>query len=138
MLAGLGIYFSHRLGDPRIDGLASISIGLLLAAVAVLLAYESRCLLLGESADRATVDNIRHLTETDPSVERAGRPLTMHFGPNDILLNLDVQLHGNFSNTEVAQSVGRLEKRIREAHPDVKRIFIESEALIGRDGESEG
>ncbi len=137
-LAALGIYFSHRLADPRVDGLASIGIGLLLAAVAVLLAYESRGLLLGESADTATVEDIRRLAESDPSVERAGRPLTMHFGPNEILLNLDVQFRGNLSNTEVAQSVDRLEKRIRDAHPDVKRIFIESEALIGRNGEPEG
>lgn len=130
-IAAVGIFLSHQLQQPRIDGMASICIGLLLAAVAMLLAYESRGLLLGESADLATVADIRRLVESDMSVERAGRPLTMHFGPSEILLNLDVQFHSGLSNAEVAQSVDRLEKQIREAHPDIKRIFIESEALIG-------
>lgn len=79
---------------------------------------------MGESADRATVASIRRLAESDPSVERAGRPLTVHFGPNEILLNLDVQFRGSLSNIEVAQSVDRLEKRIREAHPDINCIQL--------------
>ncbi|MCE7984376.1 MAG: cation transporter [Caldilinea sp. CFX5] len=128
--AFLGIYFSHQLGNPRIDGIASLIIGLLLATVAVLLAYESRGLLLGESADRRKVEAIRALTQADPGVVRAGLPMTMHFGPEDVLLNLDVQFRAGLSSAELARTVDRLEKRIRQEYPEIKRIFIEAEGLI--------
>ena len=130
LTAFIGVYFSHQFNNPRIDGIASIVIGLLLAIVAILLAYESRGLLLGESADRQKVEHIRSLAQADTGVVRAGIPMTMHFGPNDVLLNLDVQFRANLSGVELAASVDRLEKRIRHAHPEIKRIFIEAEGLI--------
>ncbi|MFN8445902.1 MAG: cation diffusion facilitator family transporter [Caldilineaceae bacterium] len=131
--AFLGVYFSHQLGEPRIDGIASIVIGLVLAAVAGLLVYESRGLLLGESADWRTVENILNLAQADPQVVTAGHPLTMHFGPEEVLLNLEVQFQEGLSSRELAASVERMEKSIRQAHPEIKRIFIEVDALIERE-----
>ncbi|MEZ4616050.1 MAG: cation diffusion facilitator family transporter [Caldilineaceae bacterium] len=129
--AFVGVYLAHRLDNPYIDGIASIVIGLLLATVAVLLAYESRGLLLGESFDAEKVEQIRALVEADPQVVTAGRPLTMHFGPDDVLLNLDVQFQEGLASTELNTAVDRLEKKIRQAHEEVKRIFIEVEVFTG-------
>lgn len=129
-----GVYLSHRLENPRIDGIASIVIGLLLATVAVLLAYESRGLLLGESFDSEKVEQIRKLVEADTQVVRAGRPLTMHFGPEDVLLNLDVQFRPGLGSGELAAAVDRLEKAIRQRYTEVKRIFIEVEVFTESTG----
>jgi hypothetical protein len=116
------------------DGIASILVGLVLATIAILLAYESKMLLMGESADAEAVRSIRELVESDPAVAKSGPPLTMHLGPEDILLNLDVQFHEGLSTEELIQVVDRLEHTIRAKHSDVRRIFLELERLHDGDG----
>lgn len=129
IVAFLGIFFGHLFNNPYLDGTASIVIGLILAVIAVLLAYESRGLLLGESANSSTVASIRGIAASDPSVEGVMRVLTMHFGPHEILLNLEIQFHKTLSAEEVASAVERLEKTICKKHPDIKNIFIEAQSL---------
>ncbi len=136
VVAFLGVFLGHQLDMPILDGVASLVIGVILALVAVFLAYESKGLLLGESADVGVVEGVRALAERDPAVERAGRPLTMHLGPRQILLNLDVQFRPELSAAEVTRAVDRLEQTIRAEHPDIKRIFLEAESLRDRSGES--
>jgi cation diffusion facilitator family transporter len=130
--AFVGIYLSHRLNNPYFDGLASITIGIILAVVAVLLAYESKGLLIGEGADPQTLERIRTIAEADPGVERVRRPLTMYFGPRTVLLTLDVQFHKKLSETELVAAVDRLETAIRSQYPDIKQIFIEAESISAR------
>lgn len=125
--AFLGITLGYYLNNPYFDGIASILIGALLATVALLLGYESRGLLLGESADPKTISSIRAWVEKDPAVVQVIRVLTMHFGPNEILLNLEVQFKGDLPVGEIASIIDRLERTIREHHPEVRRIFIEAE-----------
>jgi cation diffusion facilitator family transporter len=129
--AFLGVFLGHRLENPYFDGAASIVIGVILALVAVFLAYESKGLLLGESADPAEVESIRRLAEADPAVEKVNDPLTMHLAPNQVLLNLGIKFRDGISGAELEEAVLRLERKIRERHPDVQRIFIEAESLIG-------
>jgi cation diffusion facilitator family transporter len=131
LVALVGVYLGHRLQNPYLDGIASLVIGSILAVVAVLLAYESKGLLVGESADPEAVASIRALTEADPAVERAMPPLTMHLGPHEILLNLDIKFREALSAGEIEAAVDRLEKNIRSRHPDIKHIFIEAESLSG-------
>ncbi len=131
-VAALGVYLGHKYNSPYIDGIASILIGCILAGVAFLLAYESRNLLIGESIRHGTLKSIDRLVHANPAVEKAGRPLTMHFGPNEVLLNLDVQFRQQLSSSEIAAAVDRLEATIRKKHPEIKRIFIEAEAFIQR------
>lgn len=138
VVALVGIFLGHMLGNPSFDGAASVVIGVILGMVAVLLAYESRGLLVGEGVDPALLQSIRSIAESDPSVERIGPPLTMYLGPHEILLNLDIQFRQGSRSEEVEQSVDRLEKAIRDEHPDIKRIFIEAESLTGRTGARSG
>jgi len=128
-LAFLGVFLSHRFNSPRLDGVASIFIGLLLAGVSMVLAYETKGLLLGESANRQTVRHIYEIVSSDKDVQQARQPLTMHFGPNEVLLNLDVQFRTKMSSTELTAAIDRLELKIREAYPEIKRIFVESKLL---------
>lgn len=133
LLALVGVWLSHATGSPVYDGIASMLIGLTLSGVAALLAYESRSLLIGETADPGVVAGIRELVGEDPDVAVAGRPLTMHFGPREVLLNLDVRFRAQLSSEQITAVVDRLEEGIRRRYPHIRRIYIEAESLR-RDG----
>lgn len=129
LVAFLGIFMGHQLNNPYLDGIASIVIGLILAIVAVLLGYESKELLIGEGTSPGIVSNIRELTIADPAVEDVLRILTLHFGPMEVLLNLDIQFRESLSFPEVASAVNRLEAALRAEHPEIQHIFIEAKSL---------
>ena len=132
-MAFVGIFFSQMLDIAYFDGAASILIGVILAVVAILLAYESKGLLIGEAVDPETLKNIRRLAESDARVEAVKNVLTMHFGPRTILLAMDLQFRNDLSAAEVEDSVDRLEEAVRKHHRDIKHIFIESESLSPND-----
>lgn len=129
VVALIGVFLAHFFENPYFDGAASIVIGMILASVAVLLAYESKGLLVGEAVDPETLKDIRRLAESDPPVESVKNALTMHFGPHTILLAMDLSFRPNLSAIEVEESIDRLEEKIRSRYPNVKHIFIESESL---------
>jgi cation diffusion facilitator family transporter len=135
-LAGIAVAFvgltaGHLMDSPYPDGIASVVIGLILAAVATLLAREAKTLLVGESAPSESVQSIRALVESDEAVERAPDPLTMQLGPEEVLLNLAVEFRDGLSADEAMQAIRRVEGAIREKHPEVRRIFIEIKAREG-------
>ena len=129
VVAFVGVLLSHLLDLPVLDGVASVVIGLILGAVAVLLAWESKELLLGEAVRPEVVESVRALAAADPDVANLRRPLTMHLSPYEVLLNLDVQFREGISAAEVVRAVDRLEQSIRKAHPEMRRIFIEAENI---------
>jgi cation diffusion facilitator family transporter len=130
VVAFVGIFLGHQFNNPYLDGISSVVIGLILATVAILLAYESKGLLLGESAAPEIVRNVCALAEDDPAVEQVQHPFTMHLGPHEVLLNLAVQFRQGLSGAELTAAVDRLEQTIRVQHPYIKRIFIEANALV--------
>jgi cation diffusion facilitator family transporter len=125
-MAALGVYASHSLNRPELDGLASVAIGVLLAGVAIVLIYESRGLLIGEGINADTARSIRGMVLADASVQAAGYPLTMYLGPDEVLLTLDVEFAPGLSADEVTAAVRRLESAIRSRYPRIRRIYIES------------
>jgi cation diffusion facilitator family transporter len=129
VVAFIGVFLAQFFDNPYFDGAASIVIGLILAAVAVLLAYESKGLLVGEAVDPETLNDIRRLAESDARVESVKNALTMYFGPHTILLAMDLSFRPNLSAIEVEESIDRLEENVRSRYPNVKHIFIESESL---------
>jgi cation diffusion facilitator family transporter len=129
LLAFGGIFLGHRLNSHVPDGAASILIGVVLAAVAVFLVYQAKGLLLGESADAEVVESIRTAAQSVPGIAKVEHPLTMHFSPDEVLLNLAVEFRPSVSATEITAAVDRLEKKIRDEHPEVHHIFIEARSL---------
>jgi cation diffusion facilitator family transporter len=129
LLAFGGIYLGHRLNSHVADGIASILIGVVLAAVAVFLVWQSKGLLLGSSADPEVVASICEAARAMPGVEGVRRPLTMHFGPDEVLLNLQLEFRADVTAAELTETVDRLEKSIQEQHPEIRRIFIEARSL---------
>jgi divalent metal cation (Fe/Co/Zn/Cd) transporter len=91
LVAFLGLFFGSLLHKPSLDGVASILIALIMAVAATVLGYETRSLLVGESASKSTLKRIGEMVQADPAVEQARRPLTMYLGPETVLLALDVR-----------------------------------------------
>ncbi|MFA4964698.1 MAG: cation diffusion facilitator family transporter [Thermoleophilia bacterium] len=131
VVAFIGVFLSHRLDEPLIDGAASIVIGLILVCAAGWLAYESRSLLVGEAADPQMVADLRAIVLADPAVTGLGVLLTMHLGPDEVLLNIEVRFTPGLTAEAIHEAVHRIEERIAEPFPEVSRIFIEVEALQG-------
>ena len=123
-----GVIASQVTGDPMWDALASILIGVLLAGVAFFLAFETKGLLIGEAAGRRERATIRARVLAHQNVEQVGRLLTMHMGPEEILVNLDVEVVEGLSGQEVHQTVEDVEEAIRTAIPAAKNIFVETKA----------
>ncbi|WP_138502449.1 cation diffusion facilitator family transporter [Nostoc sp. PA-18-2419] len=129
VVAFLGIFLGHLFNNIYFDGIASIIIGIILAVVAVLLARESKGLLVGESANPQTIANIRSVSKTEPKVQEVIRILTMQLAPQEVLLNLEIQFSKNLTGEEIALTVESLEVKIRQKHPEIKQIFIEAKSL---------
>ena len=129
VVALVGIFLGHQLNNPYLDGAASITIGVILGAVAGFLAYESKGLLIGEGVSPQTLESIRAIAITDPAVAEIRNALTMHFGPQDVLLTLDIRFEKELTAAEIAAAIEELEKKIQVRHPEIKHVFIEAKSL---------
>lgn len=125
-IALVGIYLSHELNMPVLDGLASVLIGCVLAATAVLLAVESKGLLVGEAADPALVKAVREQLDAAPEIVSVHKVLTLHFGPHDILVAVTVDFEDEITADLLEKSIRRMNKTLKEAHPQITRVFIEA------------
>ncbi|MCU7852906.1 MAG: cation diffusion facilitator family transporter [Candidatus Thiodiazotropha sp. (ex Monitilora ramsayi)] len=127
MVAFAGVALTQLTGNLLFDGLASVIIGLILVGTAVWLAYETKGLLIGESANRAIVESIRTMVGAQTSVEHVNEVLTMHMGPDFILVNLSVDFVDRTTADKVESVIHEVDKSIKQQFPQVKRIFIEAE-----------
>lgn len=127
LVAFAGIVLSQMTGNLIYDGIASIAIGLILVGTAIWLAYETKGLLIGESANRPVVEGIRELVGAQPLVSHVNEVLTMHMGPDFILVNLSVDFEDKTTADRIETVIGEMDRAIKERFPLVKRIFIEAE-----------
>jgi cation diffusion facilitator family transporter len=129
IVAFLGVFLGHVFKNAYFDGAASIVIGIILMGVAFLLARESKGLLVGEGAEPALLAELRALVVADTSVECVGVIRTLYFGPNDLLVNLDVAFRPELSGEGIHDAITRIESALKGAHPEIKRVYIEVESL---------
>jgi cation diffusion facilitator family transporter len=127
LVALLGIALSQALDLPVLDGVASLVIGLILAGTAAFLAWECQSLLTGEGASPDVQESIYAIAAAEPAVLRPNEILTMHFGPEDVLVALSLDFVDSGTAAEVEKAVTRIERRIKEAHPEVTRVFVEAQ-----------
>jgi divalent metal cation (Fe/Co/Zn/Cd) transporter len=104
-----------------------VIIGLILVCAAGWLAYESKSLLVGEAADPALVEAVRRIALADPVVVGLGQVLTMHLGPDEVLLNIEVQFTPGLPAEEIHAAIHRIEEQISGPFPEVNRVFVEVE-----------
>jgi cation diffusion facilitator family transporter len=127
-LAFFGVFLSARTGHAVYDGVASILIGLILGGTAIWLAYETKGLLIGESANREVVQGIREICQSIPIVEIVNEILTMHMGPDFILVNISVNFNDAVAADQMEAAIAGLDLRIKKRFPEVKRVFVEAES----------
>ena len=134
VVAFLGVFLTQVTGNLIFDGLASIIIGLILGGTAIWLAYETKGLLIGESANHKVVEEIRRIVGSYPQVEHVNEVLTMHMGPKYILANLSVDFADQVTAAELEDAIAGIDGLIKQTCPDVQRVFIEAEArrLVSR------
>ena len=124
LIALAGIVATQVTGDPRYDGYASLGIGAVLAITAILLARETKGLLLGELAQRQVVDDILRIAGSDPDVRCANGVLTQQLGPESIIAALSADFHDVLTTPQIEACVLRIERAVQRTHPDVTALFV--------------
>ena len=136
-LLGLVIAFStvflvQLSGWAYLDGLGSILIGVLLVTVSLFFAIECKALLIGEGLLPEDIDKITTILQNEMHVLDSRKPLSLYFGSDEVLVNLDVNFVDDLTSDDIELTVSRLESRIKAALPVVNRIYIEASTLSRR------
>lgn len=129
-IAFVGIVLGHALENPYFDGIASILIGLLLATVSLVLAYETKGLIIGESASRPVRKRIREMVEAHAGIKTLNELVAVHMGPENIIVTMSVDFDDDLTSQQVEAEIAQMNSKIREEFPDeVRRVFIEVESF---------
>lgn len=128
-VAFLGVFLGHYFRNPYFDGAASIIIGCILTAISMLLARESRSLLMGETVDPHILQEVIQLAEADPAVHRVNKHLSMFMAPEEVILVLLIAFRDEVKSAEMTQAIDTIRAAIQERFPSMKQIFIEPEGL---------
>ena len=122
--AAVGVFLSQLTANPFFDGAASVVIGVILGFTALLLARESKGLLIGEAADPELVDGIRELVSGKPGIVGVGHVLTVHSAPDQVTVMVDVDFENTVPAGEVERVVSGVEQEARQRWPQVRRLFV--------------
>jgi len=128
IVAFAGVLLVDLSGILIFDGLASIIIGLILGGTAVWLAYETKGLLIGESANTQVIEGIRGIILQYDGIDNINEVLTMHMGPDFILVNISIDFRDDIPAGDLENMIARMDTQIKESYSTVKRVFVESES----------
>ncbi|MBN9348886.1 MAG: cation transporter [Devosia sp.] len=124
LIALAGIFTAQALDMPVLDGVASIGIGLLLAATAFFLARESKNLLLGEQALPAVQQAILLAAQADEEIRHVNGVSTSQIGPHVVIAALSAEFEDHLTTPQIEACIERVEAAVRSRHPEVLSIFI--------------
>ena len=128
IIAFIGVMVAQLTDNPIWDGIASVTIGTILAGTAIWLAIETKGLLIGERADRKTVDGVRDIIgEHSDTIDKINEVLTLQMGPYYVLVNVSVTFKRDLKTGEIETAVTLIDTAIKNAFPYVRRVFIEAE-----------
>jgi cation diffusion facilitator family transporter len=131
IIAFAGTYLAVTLDLPILDGVASILIGLVLAATAALLAWETKGLLIGEAADQLIVESIMRVANDMDGVAHANGIITVHLAPTQILVALSLEFADELKTPDIELKIAELERRVRHLHPTVIALFVKPQSSGG-------
>jgi cation diffusion facilitator family transporter len=126
-IAGVGVWASHHYADPRIDGVASIAIGVILAGVAVLLAREAKGLLIGESADPAIVAVVWAVLDKQPQISAVNHVRTIHTAPDAVFVAISADFVDDLPMGEAESLIEDIEREMKARVPELTSIYIRPE-----------
>ncbi|HTL13858.1 MAG TPA: cation diffusion facilitator family transporter [Thermomonas sp.] len=115
VIAAAGIAAAQLLDMPVLDGVASLLIGLVLAAAS---------LLLGESARARVAQAIRDIAAADPAIRAANGVLTVQMGPEQVVAALSAEFEDDLATQEIEAGIRRIEAAVRARHPEVASLFV--------------
>ncbi|MET0911428.1 MAG: cation diffusion facilitator family transporter [Ilumatobacteraceae bacterium] len=124
-VALIGVGLAGATGNPRFDAAGSVTIGVLLIVIAIVLATEMKSLLIGESATEGESDSIVGAIESAPNVVRLIHMRTEHLGPDEILIGAKIEFAATLTADELIDELNRTEDRIRAAVPTATVIYLE-------------
>ncbi len=122
--AAVGLALSLLSGNPFWDGFASVLIGLVLGAIAVLLLYESKSLLIGESADPILVRALRECAEAHPGIVKVHEVLTLHSAPEMVTAVISADFEDRILAREVERIVCEIEREVAARYPIVAHVVV--------------
>ncbi|WP_106397581.1 cation diffusion facilitator family transporter [Actinocorallia populi] len=125
ILALVGVTLAVVTGDTVWDGIGTVSIGVLLGLIAVVLAFETKSLLLGEGAGPEVEKGIADAVETVPEVDRVIHLRTQYIGPDELLVAAKIAVHHDDTAAEIAKGIDAAEAKIRAMLPVAKLIYLE-------------
>ena len=125
VIALVGIGLAELTGDPRFDSLGSIAIGVLLCAIAAILAIELKSLLIGESVSPEQERVLREALLDDPAIVRILHVRTQYMGPDQLLIGAKLEFAADLAVEDLAAAIDRTEERVRRAVPATRIIYIE-------------
>ncbi|MCT2593597.1 cation diffusion facilitator family transporter [Streptomyces sp. N2-109] len=131
ILALGGVGLALLTGDGVWDGIGTLCIGVLLVLIAIVLAAETKSLLLGEAADATQVALVREALVDGETVTRVIHMRTLHLGPEELLVAAKVAVRHDDTATEVARAIDAAEARIRTAVPIARVIYLEPDIFRG-------
>jgi cation diffusion facilitator family transporter len=133
-VAAAGTVAAVLSGDSRWDGVASIAIAVILAAVAALLARESKELLIGERADPALSEAMMRIAAAIPGVCSANSIVTVQLAPRSVVATLSLDFFDYMRAPDIERAVVELETRIKHEHPEVTALFVKPQSVLTADG----
>jgi cation diffusion facilitator family transporter len=125
VLAAAGITLHHLTGQGFWDGAASIAIGLLLVLVAYALGQQNKRALIGEALPEEAQEAIRRTITESPGIDSIVELLTMRMSPDDVLIAARVDLDDAATIDEIEKASEEVERRVKEAHPEVRHVFLD-------------
>jgi cation diffusion facilitator family transporter len=126
-VAAVGIWASHHFGDARIDGVASIVIGTLLAGVAIVLAREAKGLIIGEAADHVLIGRLRAALEGWPQITSVNHVRTVHTAPDAVFVAISADFADDLSMGEAERLIEQMEAQLKALAPALSSIYIRPE-----------
>lgn len=121
------MYFSHKYQIPQLDGLASLLVGLVLVGVSMILARESRSLLMGEGVSERSRKRIIEMTESDPSVLKVMNIMSTYQSPEDVLLILIVAFQEDLDTEDINNTINRIRTAIKKEFNLIHFVIIQPE-----------
>lgn len=124
MVALIGVGLAYFLELPVFDGLASVGIGLILIATAVFLSRETLSLMAGESASAAVLADVEGVLSSDRRVKHVDEVLSMHLGPQEILLAVSIDFDESLTGEEVETTMRELTRSLEACREEISRVFL--------------
>ena len=124
LIALAGVAGAQAFDEPALDGVASLGIAGVLASFALLLARETKGLLIGEPAHPRVSGSILAIAAADPGVHAANGVLTVQMGPNQVVATLSAEFEDALTTPQIEACINRIEAQAKTIHPELLSLFI--------------